>query len=173
MSPDHWQPPQGQSQGQSKDPPTPSTKGSHDSPHSQTASSHLRYDYKESPPKKRKATGPHAPNPAPPSNLSDPSPPFSTTSSSSRQQHQHQQRRAHSRQPSDTSQQIESRQRARTESGRGSLSEAESGSQRHQSAQPETRHPQRPAGPEMRTGSSFSGGPSERNSPKREPEGPS
>jgi hypothetical protein len=25
----------------------------------------------------------------------------------------------------------------------------------------------------MRTGSSFSGGPSERNSPKREPEGPS
>ncbi|MCJ1226846.1 hypothetical protein MMC12_003500 [Toensbergia leucococca] len=149
----HWVPPT--TQAGAKDPQTPSGKSQHESPYSQNAASHLRSEYTSSP-KKRKATGSHHVNPAPSSNHPDTSPSFSQNASSSR-------RRGHSRQRSDGS----TRHRQQPGSGRQSMSEAESGSQRQVSTQPETRQSLYSAGPETRHGS-------ERNSsPKREPEGPS
>lgn len=153
----HWVPPN--SQNTTKDPPTPSTKSTHESPFSQSASSHLRSEYQHSP-KKRKTTGSTQ---AGSSTVPNTSPSFSQTSSGSTSGR----RRGHSRQRSDTSSRAghehvaPPRHRARTESGRQSLSEAESGSQRHSSAQPETRHQAtRPAPSEARN--------IDDNSPKRE-----
>ena len=167
----HWVPPA--SQPGNRDPPTPSGKSQHESPYSQNQASHLRSEYQSSP-KKRKATGSHQPAPPPTSNPPDTSPSFSHTSSGSTSGR----RRGHSRQRSDASSRamqeqaaIRQRQTERTESGRQSLSEAESGSQRHNSAQSETRHGQHhPAGSEMRAESRDV---NERNSPKRESEAPS
>ena len=164
----HWVPPA--SQSGSKDPPTPSGKSQHDSPYSQNQTSHLRSEYTNSP-KKRKATGPHHAAPPPTSNPNETSPSFSQTSAGSTPGR----RRGHSRQRSDTSSRAPhepARYRGRTESGRQSLSEAESGSQRHNSVQSETRQSQRhPTGSEMRRESR--GERELRDSPKREPEGPS
>ena len=164
----HWVPPA--SQSGSKDPPTPSSKSQHESPYSQNQGSHLRSEYTSSP-KKRKAAGPHHAAPPPTSNPSETSPSFSQTSAGSTPGR----RRAHSRQRSDTSSRAPHepiRYRGRTESGRQSLSEAESGSQRHNSAQPETRQFQRhPAGSEMRRESRDER--ELRDSPKLEPDGPS
>ena len=161
----HWVPPT--SQSTTKDPPTPSTKSTHESPYSQNANSHLSSEYQNSP-KKRKTTGS--------STISNTSPPFSQTSSGSTSGR----RRGHSRQRSDTSsragheQTAPPRQRARTESGRQSLSEAESGSQRHSSTQPETRHQSTHPGPsEMRHMSRdviLNNERGRNSSPKREPE---
>lgn len=167
----HWVPPNTQAGG--KDPPTPSGKSQHESPYSQTQSSHLRSEYTSSP-KKRKATGSHQPAPPPTSNPPDTSPSFSHTSSGSTSGR----RRGHSRQRSDASSRamqdqsgMRHRQPDRTESGRQSLSEAESGSQRHNSVQPETRQTQHhPAGSEMRPESRDI---NDRDSPKRESEAPS
>lgn len=170
----HWVPPATQA---SKDPPTPSTKSTHESPYSQNAASHLRSEYQHSP-KKRKTTGSHQPGTGSSSNLPETSPSFSQTSSTSTSGR----RRGHSRQRSDTSsraggaghEQPLSRRRGRTESGRQSISEAESSSQRQTSAQPETRHlQQRPSGSEMRNSSRDLIGSNERirnSSPKRESE---
>lgn len=168
----HWVPPT--SQNASKDPPTPSTKSTHESPFSQNPNSHLRSEYQHSP-KKRKTTGSHPAG----SVVNNTSPSFSQTSSGSTSGR----RRGHSRQLSDTSsraghEQIgQNRPRGRTESGRQSLSEAESGSQRHSSTQPETRHPSsRPAAPDVRHLSRDNIATDERSrnySPKREPEVPS
>ena len=146
----HWIPPN--SQSTTKDPPTPSTKSTHESPYSQSANSHLRSEYQHSP-KKRKTTGSTQ---AGSSTVPNTSPSFSQTSSGSTSGR----RRGHSRQRSDTSSRAghehaaPPRHRAQTESGRQSLSEAESGSQRHNSAQPETRHQ--------------ATRPNDENSPKRE-----
>jgi len=170
----HWVPPATQA---SKDPPTPSTKSTHESPYSQNAASHLRSEYQHSP-KKRKTTGSHQPGTAGSSNFPETSPSFSQTSSTSTSGR----RRAHSRQPSDTSsraggaghEQPVSRRRGRTESGRQSVSEAESSNQRQNSAQPETRHQQqRPPGSEVQHSSRDVIGSNERreiSSPQREPE---
>lgn len=170
----HWVPPATQA---SKDPPTPSTKSTHESPYSQNAASHLRSEYQHSP-KKRKTTGSHQPGAASSSNFPETSPSFSQTSSTSTSGR----RRGHSRQRSDTSSRAGGvaheppvpRRRGRTESGRQSISEAESSSQRQTSAQPETRHQQqRPPGSEVRHSSRDVVGINERSrnsSPKREPE---
>ena len=173
----HWIPPAPQA---SRDPPTPSTRSTHESPYSQSAASHLRSEYQHSP-KKRKTTGSHQPGAASSSNFSETSPPFSQTSSTSTSGR----RRGHSRQRSDTSsraggaghEQTTFRRRDRTESGRQSISEAESSSQRQPSAQPETRHQQqRPAGSELGQSSRDVTGSDERSrnsSPKLESEGTS
>ena len=166
----HWIPPT--SQNPSKDPPTPSSKSTHESPYSQNAASHLRSEYQNSP-KKRKTTDTQQ---AGPSKVPNTSPSFSQTSSGSTSGR----RRGHSRQRSDASSRVghehtgPTRPRGRTESGRQSVSEAESGSQRHNSLQPETRHQtSRHAASEMRH---LSRDPvvnderSRNNSPKREPE---
>lgn len=172
----HWVPPATQA---SKDPPTPSTKSTHESPFSQTASSHLRSEYQHSP-KKRKTTGSHQSGGG--SSLAETSPSFSQTSSTSTSGR----RRGHSRQRSDTSsraggagiEQATYRHRGRTESGRQSFSEAEIGSQRQNSAQPETRQQQRHQADSMARNSSRdvaigSGERSRNSSPKRETERPS
>ena len=171
----HWVPPATQA---SKDPPTPSTKSTHESPYSQNAASHLRSEYQHSP-KKRKTTGSHQPGAAGSSSVPETSPSFSQTSSTSTSGR----RRGHSRQRSDTSsraggvghEQSTVRHRGRTESGRQSVSEAESGSQRQNSVQPETRQQQqRPVGSETRNSPRDVTGEIERSrnrSPKREPEG--
>ncbi|KAL8977879.1 MAG: hypothetical protein Q9205_006412 [Flavoplaca limonia] len=167
----HWVPPNTQSSS-SKDPGTPTGKSQHESPFSQSQSSYLRSDYTNSP-KKRKATGPHQAAPAPSSGPPETSPSFSHTSSGSASGR----RPGRSRQHSDASSRAVHEpsgvrhHRSRTESGRQSVSEAESGSQRHNSAQPETRgsHQQQhhPAGsatmrePHERN---------DRNSPKQERE---
>ncbi|KAL8948980.1 MAG: hypothetical protein Q9222_004868 [Ikaeria aurantiellina] len=136
----HWVPPNTQSSS-NKDPGTPGGKSQHESPFSQSQSSYLRSDYTNSP-KKRKATGGHQAAPAPSSGPADTSPSFSHTSSGSTSGR----RRGRSRQQSDASSRAVHEpsssirhHRSRTESGRQSVSEAESGSQRHNSAQPETR----------------------------------
>lgn len=163
----HWVPPTSHAH---RDPPTPSGKSQHESPYSQHQASHLRSEYQHSPPKKRKATGGHQPAPPPTSNPAETSPPFPHASSG--------RRRGHSRQRSDASLRAlpdpstgRHRPSDRTESGRQSLSEAESGSQRHQSAQPEPRHgSHHPAGSDMRAEPRDR---HDRNSPKREAEAPS
>ncbi|KAL8775522.1 MAG: hypothetical protein Q9209_000018 [Squamulea sp. 1 TL-2023] len=135
----HWVPPNTQANS-NKDPGTPTGKSQHGSPFSQSQSSYLRSDYTSSP-KKRKATGPHQAAPAPSSGVPETSPSFSQTSSGSASGR----RRGRSRQHSDASSRAVHdapairQHRSRTESGRQSVSEAESGSQRHNSAQPETR----------------------------------
>lgn len=170
----HWVPPN--TQGSSnKDPGTPTGKSQHGSPFSQTQSSYLRSDYTSSP-KKRKATGSHQAAPAPSSGPANTSPSFSHTSSGSNSGR----RRGRSRQQSDASSHAANdpsssrHHRGRTESGRQSVSEAESGSQRHNSAQAETRpsrqHQQPPAGSAPRREPQER---SDRNSPKREHEGSS
>ncbi|KAL8906922.1 MAG: hypothetical protein Q9207_001730 [Kuettlingeria erythrocarpa] len=135
----HWVPPN--TQGSStKDPGTPTGKSQHGSPFSQSQSSYLRSDYTSSP-KKRKATGAHPAAPAPSSGPPQTSPAFSHTSSGSNSGKRH----GRSRQQSDASSRAVNetsgggRHRSRTTSGRQSVSEAESGSQRHDSAQAETR----------------------------------
>ena len=181
----HWTPPTQQQGGGGggKDPPTPSGKSQHESPYSQNQQvSHLRSEYTSSP-KKRKATGSHQAALPPSSSGTHPpdtSPSFSSASG---------RRRGHSRQRSDASSRVlahqtESGHRShrgqvdRTESGRQSLSEAESGSQRHNSAQAETRqvhhghHPGEPS--EMRSGAESRDPGQERDdSPKEESEAPS
>ncbi|KAL8734394.1 MAG: hypothetical protein Q9166_001592 [cf. Caloplaca sp. 2 TL-2023] len=169
----HWVPPNTQSSS-SKDPGTPTGKSQHESPFSQSQSSYLRSDYTNSP-KKRKATGAHQAAPAPSSGPPETSPSFSHTSSGSASGNR---RRGRSRQHSDASSRAVHdpsgghHHRSRTESGRQSVSEAESGSQRHNSAQPETR-----PGPQQQhhpAGSATRGEPqernNERNSPKQEHE---
>ncbi|KAL8807780.1 MAG: hypothetical protein Q9200_004528 [Gallowayella weberi] len=151
----HWVPPNTQSTS-NKDPGTPTGKSQHESPFSQTQSSYLRSDYTNSP-KKRKATGAHQAAPPPSSGPPETSPAFSHTSSGSASGR----RRGRSRQHSDASSRAVQdppgarHYRSRTESGRQSVSEAENGSQRHNSAQPETRpsHQQQhhPAGPATNT----------------------
>ncbi|MCJ1353285.1 MAG: hypothetical protein MMC33_003270 [Icmadophila ericetorum] len=156
----HWVPPV--SQAGSKDPQTPSGRSQHESPYSQNASSHLRSEYANSP-KKRKATGTHHPTPAP-SNPGETSPSFSHNTSSGR-------RRAHSGQRSDASsrgaQEALGQSSGQNENRlrQHSTSEAENGSQRQASTQPETRQSRNSAGPESRRTDS--------GTPKREPEGPS
>ncbi|KAL8824612.1 MAG: hypothetical protein Q9170_008099 [Blastenia crenularia] len=146
----HWHPPN--TQGSSnKDPGTPTSKSQHGSPFSQTQSSYLRSEHTNSP-KKRKATGAHQAAPAPSSGPLNTSPSFSHTSSGSNSG----KRRGRSRQHSDASSRaandpsVSRHHRGRTESGRQSVSEAESSSQRQNSAQAETRpsqqHQHHPAG---------------------------
>ncbi|KAL8664345.1 MAG: hypothetical protein Q9202_003160 [Teloschistes flavicans] len=136
----HWVPPNTQTTS-NKDPGTPTGKSQHESPFSQNQSSYLRSDYTNSP-KKRKLTGGHQAAPAPSSGQPETSPSFSHTSSGSMSGNR---RRNRSRQHSDSSSRAVNepsnarRPRSRTASGRQSVSEAESGSQRHNSAQPETR----------------------------------
>ncbi|KAL8665059.1 MAG: hypothetical protein Q9168_007791 [Polycauliona sp. 1 TL-2023] len=167
----HWVPPNTQSSS-NKDPGTPTGKSQHGSPFSQSQSSYLRSDYTNSP-KKRKATGPHQAAPAPSSNLPETSPAFSHTSSGSASGR----RRVRSRQHSDASSRAVHEppsmrpHRSQTESRRQSVSEAESSSQRHDSAQPETRGSQQqqhhPAGPAARREPHER---NNRNSPKAERE---
>ena len=166
----HWVPPNTQA---AKDPPTPSTKSTHESPFSHNASSHLRSEYQHSP-KKRKTAGSHPSGGG--SSVAETSPPFSQTSSTSTSGR----RRAHSRQRSDTSSRAGGagnepatyRPRGRTESGRQSFSETENGNQRQNSAQPETRHQQpHQADSAMRQssrdlGAIGSGEPSQNSSPR-------
>ncbi|KAL8925569.1 MAG: hypothetical protein Q9208_003460 [Pyrenodesmia sp. 3 TL-2023] len=167
----HWVPPN--TQGSStKDPGTPSGKSQHGSPFSQSQSSYLRSDYTNSP-KKRKATGAHQAAPVPSSGPPQTSPAFSHTSSRSNSGRRH----GRSRQQSDASSRAVNetsggrRHRSRTTSGRQSVSEAESSSQGHNSAQAETcPGPQRQHHP---TSSATRHEPQERNerySPKRERE---
>ncbi|KAL9576955.1 MAG: hypothetical protein Q9212_006693 [Teloschistes hypoglaucus] len=136
----HWVPPNTQTSS-NKDPGTPTGKSQHESPFSQSQSSYLRSDYTNSP-KKRKLTGGHQAAPATSSGPPETSPSFSHTSSGSMSGNR---RRNRSRQHSDASSRAVNeasnarRPRSRTASGRQSVSEAESGSQRHNSAQPETR----------------------------------
>ncbi|KAL8686543.1 MAG: hypothetical protein Q9218_007032 [Villophora microphyllina] len=166
----HWVPPNTQTSS-NKDPGTPTGKSQHESPYSQSQGSYLRSDYTVSP-KKRKATGAHQAAPAPSSGPPQTSPSFSHTSSGSMSGNR---RRNRSRQHSDASSRAVNevsnarRPRSRTASGRQSVSEAESGSQRHNSAQPETRPSQQqqhhPAGSvTTREHYEHTG----RNSPKRE-----
>ena len=144
----HYIPPGSQNNSKDKDPGTPAGKNT--SPQSQNSSSHLRSDYTTSP-KKRKATGDHKAAP-------EPSPSFSHHSSSSN-------RRRRSRQRSDASTRgINDYPRHRTDSGRQSFSEADSG---RNSAQPETRH-RAPTGSDGREMRQVSRNSSDRNSPKRE-----
>ncbi|EXJ87882.1 hypothetical protein A1O1_04809 [Capronia coronata CBS 617.96] len=78
----HWTPPNQSTGG--NHPPTPSGKSNHGSPFSQSAGSHLRSEYQNSP-KKRKTTGGQG-VPAPPtSQHSDPSQPASFRSSRERE----------------------------------------------------------------------------------------
>ena len=74
----HYVPP-----GSGNNPPTPSGKSNHGSPYAQSANSHLRSEYKESP-KKRKNNDNHRQHPPPQSQLSDSSPRFSQRSSQER-----------------------------------------------------------------------------------------
>lgn len=169
----HWVPPNTQA---AKDPPTPSTKSTHESPFSHNASSHLRSEYQHSP-KKRKTTGSHPSGGS--SNVAETSPPFSQTSSTSTSGR----RRGHSRQRSDTSsraggagnEQAPYRARGRTESGRQSFSEAENGHQRPNEVQSETRHQQPHRANSImrrspRDNPIRSGERSQNSSPRREPE---
>ncbi|KAL8982816.1 MAG: hypothetical protein Q9177_005159 [Variospora cf. flavescens] len=147
----HWVPPNTQGSS-SKDPGTPTGKSQHGSPFSQSQSSYLRSDFTNSP-KKRKATGAHQAAPPPSSGPPDTSPSFSHTSSGSNSG----KRQGRSRQHSDASSRAVNdppgarHHRSRTESGRQSVSEAESSGQRQNSAQAETRpgqhHQHHPAGP--------------------------
>lgn len=166
----HWVPPNTQTSS-NKDPGTPSGKSQHESPFSQSQNSYLRSDYTSSP-KKRKATGAHQAAPAPTSGPPETSPPFSHRSSGSMSR-----RRNRSRQHSDASSRAINdtsgarHHRSGTASGRQSVSEAESGSQRHNSAQPETRPSQQQQQQYHPAGSATIREPhehSERNSPKQE-----
>ncbi|KAL8631492.1 hypothetical protein Q9189_002821 [Teloschistes chrysophthalmus] len=169
----HWVPPNTQTTS-NKDPGTPTGKSQHDSPFSQSQSSYLRSDYANSP-KKRKLTGGHqaAPatssGPAGPAGPPETSPSFSHTSSGSMSGNR---RRNRSRQHSDASSRAINepsnarRPRSRTASGRQSVSEAESGSQRHNSAQPETRPSQQQQQHHHRSAGSYEH--SGHHSPKRE-----
>ena len=98
----HWTPPTASSGG--NQPPTPSGKSAQGSPYSQTAASHLRSDYQNSP-KKRKVAGGQAVATAPTSQPADPSQPYSSRSSREREMSpgSRNQARRHSRQSSDES----------------------------------------------------------------------
>ena len=158
----HWVPPA--SQTTSKDPQTPSGKSQHESPYSQSTNSHLRSEYTNSP-KKRKTTGSHQPGQTSSSNhRTETSPPFSQNVLSERH-------RAHSNHRSDASSrgahEALGRSGSRPESRHRhhSISEADSGSQRQASTQPETHQSRTSAGPDKRRTNS--------GTPKREPEAPS